>query len=210
MKTPDRYTVQPLISMHVLVQTNTSIPIPKILDWSNDASNAIGSEYIIMEHAAGVQLHQRWPTMAGDQQVRCINAIYQKVKEMVDIKFPAYGSLYFVDAPLDSGSKQTLNQRFCIGPHCGAIYWNCNVGESRYYRNTKPNQGPCKFSWLSLWHKHTAYKPFQGLIFRHIVTVSLIPVFRGSHLSILFLTTDRATTDPLRPTFACWNLVVLL
>ena len=134
--------------MHILVQTNTSIPIPKILDWSDDASNAIGTEYIIMEHAAGVQLHQRWPTMAGDQQVRCINAIYQKVKEMVDIEFPAYGSLYFVDAPLDSGSKKTLNQRFCIGPHCGAIYWNCNVGESRYYHNTKPNQGPCKFSWL--------------------------------------------------------------
>jgi Phosphotransferase enzyme family len=132
--------------MHVLVQTNTSIPIPKILDWSDDASNAIGSEYIIMEHAAGVQLHQRWLTMAGDQQIRCINAIYQKVKEMVDIEFPAYGSLYFVDTPLDSAPKQTLNQAFCIGPHCGAIYWNCKVGESRYYHNTKPNQGSCKFS----------------------------------------------------------------
>jgi hypothetical protein len=63
--------------------------------------------------------------------------------------------LYFVDAPLDSASKQTLNQRFCIGPHCGAMYWNCNVGESRYYHNTKPNQGPCKFSWpLSLRHNN--------------------------------------------------------
>lgn len=75
----------------------SSIPIPKILDWSNDASNAIGSEYIIMEHAVGIQLHQKWPTMAGDQQIRCIDAIYRKVKEMVDIKFPAYGSLYFDD-----------------------------------------------------------------------------------------------------------------
>ena len=132
--------------MHVLVQTNTNIPIPEILDWSDDASNAIGSEYIIMEHAAGVPLHQKWPTMANDQQVRCINAIYQTLKEMVDITFPAYGSLYFTDAPLKSASKQTLNKGFCIGPHCGAIYWDCNVGESRYYHNTKPNQGPCKFS----------------------------------------------------------------
>jgi hypothetical protein len=91
--------------MHVLVQTNTNIPIPEILDWSDDASNAIGSEYIIMEHAAGVPLHQKWPTMANDQQVRCINAIYQMLKEMVDITFPAYGSLYFTDAPLKSASK---------------------------------------------------------------------------------------------------------
>jgi hypothetical protein len=132
--------------LYVLVQANTSIPIPKILDWSDDASNAIGSEYIIMEHAAGVQLHQRWPDMSGDQQIRCIDAIYRKVKEMVDVKFPAYGSLYFVDAPLKSASKQPLDQKFCIGPHCGAMYWNCDVGESRYYHNTKPNQGPCKFS----------------------------------------------------------------
>lgn len=37
-----------------------------------------------MEHAAGVQLHEKWPNMAGDQQVRCIDAIDQKVREMVD------------------------------------------------------------------------------------------------------------------------------
>lgn len=51
---------------------------------------------------------------------------------MVDITFPAYGSLYFADAPLESASKKTLSQGFCIGPHCRAMYWDCNVGESRY------------------------------------------------------------------------------
>ncbi|KAJ5826908.1 hypothetical protein N7447_003671 [Penicillium robsamsonii] len=35
---------------------NTSIPIPEILDWSDDAVNIVGSEYIIMEHAAGIPL----------------------------------------------------------------------------------------------------------------------------------------------------------
>ena len=128
------------------MQANTGIPIPKILDWSDDALNTIGSEYIIMEHAAGVQLHQKWPIMSGEQQIRCIDAIYRKVKEVVDMKFPAYGSLYFVDAPINSASELPLNQDFRIGPHCGARYWDCNVGESRYYHNAKPNQGPCKFS----------------------------------------------------------------
>ena len=96
-----------------------------------------------MEHAPGVQLHQMWPNMAVDQKVRCIDAIYQKVKEMVDIEFPAYGSLYFADAPLEFAAKQTVGKEFLIGPHCGAIYWNCNVGESRFYHNINPNQGPC-------------------------------------------------------------------
>jgi hypothetical protein len=195
----------------VLVQANTSIPIPKILDWSGDASNAIGSEYIIMEHAAGVQLHQRWPDMSGDQQIRCIDAIYRKVKEMVDVKFPAYGSLYFVDAPLNSASKQPLDQKFCIGPHCGAMYWNCNVGESRYYHNTKPNQGPCKFRGpCPLRPKRTTYKSTQGLILTHIVTVSLIRVFSGSRRSILYFGTDPAIMDPFRRTFASWNPVAPL
>ncbi|KAL1979646.1 hypothetical protein VTN96DRAFT_5408 [Rasamsonia emersonii] len=133
------------------LQAKTSIPIPKILDWSNDASsNPIGSEYIIMEHAAGVQLHKKWPDMTGDQQVKCIGAIYRKVKEMVDLEFPAYGSLYFVDnnSLLDysasSFKQQPLDDgEFCIGPRCGARYWDCNnAGEPRYYHNTKPNHGP--------------------------------------------------------------------
>lgn len=133
-----------LTIMRVSVQTNTSVPIPKILDWSDDPSNAIGSEYIIMEHAAGIQLHQKWPTMSISQQIRCIEAIYRKLKEVVDIKFPAYGSVYFADNSLDSAYKRPLNENFSVGPHCGTRYWDCNVGESRYYDSRKPNQGPCK------------------------------------------------------------------
>lgn len=30
------------------VQAKTSIPVPAILDWDNESSNSIGSEYIIM------------------------------------------------------------------------------------------------------------------------------------------------------------------
>ncbi|PGH15057.1 hypothetical protein AJ80_05682 [Polytolypa hystricis UAMH7299] len=102
------------------LQAKTSIPIPEILDWSVDSTNTIGS----------------------DQQVRCIDAIYQNVKEMVDIEFPAFGSLYLVDSPLDPSHRQPSDELFCIGPHCGSRYWDCNVGEPRYYHNTKPNHGP--------------------------------------------------------------------
>ena len=129
------------------VHAKTSIPIPDILDWSDDASNAIGSEYIIMEHAQGVQLHDKWPLMTGDQQIRCIEAVYREVKEVVDLDFHSFGSLYFLDAPLNAVSKLPFSDRFCIGPHCGARYWDCDVGQPRYYHHSKPNQGPC---WSSL------------------------------------------------------------
>ncbi|OBT56584.1 hypothetical protein VE04_05637 [Pseudogymnoascus sp. 24MN13] len=154
------------------LQTNTSVPIPKILDWSDDPSNAIGSEYIIMERAAGTQLHQKWPTMAIGQKIRCIDAIYRKLKEVVGITFPAYGSIYFADSSLDSTSKPTskrpLDQDFSVGPHCSSRYWDCNVGESRYYHNTKPNQGP--------WDDLTTY--CDGLVdigFSRIPPVNPVP-----------------------------------
>ncbi|KAE8151314.1 kinase-like domain-containing protein [Aspergillus avenaceus] len=124
--------------------SETKIPIPAILDWSNDAkstNNTIGSEYIIMEHAAGVSLHQKWPSMAGDQRVRCIDAIYRKMKEVVDLRFPAFGSVYFANY-LDLSGTYPLDEEFCIGPHCGTRYWDCSVGERRYYHSVRPNQGP--------------------------------------------------------------------
>ncbi|KAL8860622.1 MAG: hypothetical protein Q9178_002975 [Gyalolechia marmorata] len=55
-----------------------------------------------MEHAVGVQLHQKWPTMSGEQQITCIEAISRNIQQLAAIKFPAYGSLYFDDIPIDS------------------------------------------------------------------------------------------------------------
>jgi len=36
------------------VQANTSIPIPKIVEWCGDTFNSIRSEYMIMEHFVSV------------------------------------------------------------------------------------------------------------------------------------------------------------
>lgn len=84
-----------------------------------------------MEHASGVPLHYQWHKMAGDQQVRCINAIYRAMEEVVDLEFPAHGSIYFDDTldSVDSVGKQSLGDGFCIGPHCGTRYWGCDAEE---------------------------------------------------------------------------------
>jgi len=139
-----------LTLIFVLAQSNTTVPIPKILDWSDNSSNAIGSQYIIMEHAVGIQLHQKWPTMSREQKIICIRAIFTNIQQIAAIKFPAYGSLYFAEIPIDSASKVLIAQGFCIGPHCGTRYWDCSIGEARYYNSIKPNRGPCEFSFSKL------------------------------------------------------------
>ena len=96
-----------------------------------------------MEHANGVPLRNKWHKMAGNQQVRCISAIYRTIKDIVDLEFPAYGSIFLSDT-LDSDGNQSWGDNFCVGTHCGTRYWDCDAGERRYYHYARKNHGPCK------------------------------------------------------------------
>ncbi|KAL4980117.1 hypothetical protein BDW66DRAFT_125664 [Aspergillus desertorum] len=151
------------------LQTKTNIPIPRRI--------------IIMKHATGVLLHEKWHKMAGDQQVRCIDAIYRTMKNIVDLEFPAFGSIYFDDT-LGPASKQPLGDGFCVGPHCGTRYWDTNVGERRYYHYVNRNTGP----WLTLGEY------CDGLIDAGLSQVPAVdiepkrPIYHGSpeaHLALL-------------------------
>ncbi len=128
-----------LTSICVLVQSNTTVPIPTIIDWSDDSSNAIGSEYIIVEQAMGVQLHQKRPAMSGELQIACIQAISMTIQQIAAIKFPAYGSLYFSDISIDSASKLPLAQGFWVGPHGGTRTSNSgnSCSNPTSYRSTQ-------------------------------------------------------------------------
>ncbi|RAQ44971.1 hypothetical protein AFGD_008158 [Aspergillus flavus] len=45
------------------VRAHTAVPVPNVIAWSSDASNPIGSEYILMEKARGRQLVDVWGDM---------------------------------------------------------------------------------------------------------------------------------------------------
>ncbi|PGH13538.1 hypothetical protein AJ80_06288 [Polytolypa hystricis UAMH7299] len=74
----------------------------------------------------------------------CVRSISTSIMKMSKFDFPGYGSLYFADTVfLDADSKQILDDHnYCIGPNCGNMYWDCNVGEPRYYAFKGPNRGP--------------------------------------------------------------------
>lgn len=126
------------------VQSETTIPIPNILEWKDFSTNDVGSEYIIMEHAKGTQLHQIWPAMSLKQQVACTGAIVRNIKQMAAINFHTYGSLYFDNVRVDSVMKHPVTPGYVIGPHCGTTFWDCEVREPRYYSSARTNRGPCK------------------------------------------------------------------
>lgn len=121
------------------------MPIPKILAWNDEGNNPIGCEYILMDHADGIELRKVWFELDSTVQIDCIVKITEKLTDMTRLTFPAYGSLYLRGSlAVDLESQVSIDQEFCIGPHCGKTYWDCTPGEKRYYDREAPNRGPCE------------------------------------------------------------------
>lgn len=95
-----------------------------------------------MRFASGVSLAEKWKDMDAVQQMWCVTSVADLVKQMTELRFPAYGSIYFANAPIDA--RLEFADGFCIGPHCGTRYWPCSPGEVRFYQSKRPNRGPCK------------------------------------------------------------------
>lgn len=124
----------------------SAVPVPRVLDWSSDCSNQIGSEYILMDEAPGVSLQTVWPSLSVDQRGLCIHNISRAMSSINALHFPAYGSLFPSNAALDHTVQLDKDDEFCIGPHVGNQYWGCGVKDRRYYHHVSPNHGPCTFS----------------------------------------------------------------
>ena len=106
-----------------------------------------------MYHVPGVQLSSCWDKMSSTEHLQIIKSISDTMAQMAALEFPAFGRIYFEDAPIDSALKIDLGDGFCIGPHCNPVLWNRRPGESDLYGNSGRNHGPCKFS-IERYHCH--------------------------------------------------------
>ncbi|KAK2747769.1 hypothetical protein FQN57_001799 [Myotisia sp. PD_48] len=143
---PRRLTTNSEVATIMYLQSKTLLPLPKILAWSDNPANPTGTEYIIQEHIEGIQLHEQWPTMDSVQHMECTKTLALIVRDMVKLDFPAYGNIYFSDAPIDEHLKLPLEDGFCIGPYCSPLFWNCGPGELELYGKPSSNKGP----WINL------------------------------------------------------------
>ena len=80
------------------------------------------------------------------ERMKCTEALSMMMKEMADIDFGAYGSLYFTKGPVRKERRLDYNTIYCVGPHCGAKYWKSGLGESGLFRDEVPDYGPCEFT----------------------------------------------------------------
>ncbi|KAJ9299928.1 hypothetical protein DTO271G3_2812 [Paecilomyces variotii] len=117
---PSKYVTESEVATLDFVDRYTSIPVCKVLAWSSDASNPVGSEYIIMEKAKGRQLIEYWGDMDLSSRFGLIRNLAQMESSLASRKFPGYGSLYFRDRfDCDSSGFISMDDddMYCIGPY---------------------------------------------------------------------------------------------
>ncbi|KAE8402309.1 kinase-like domain-containing protein [Aspergillus pseudonomiae] len=117
------YCTESEVAVLNFIRTYTTIPVPKVLAWSSDMTNAVGAEYIVMERVPGVQIFKKWDEMGESNRISLIKRLTQWERELSEIQFPAYGNLYYKNSlgdpetiPLESSIDP--KGEFCIGPSC--------------------------------------------------------------------------------------------
>ena len=69
------------------------VPVPKVLAYSPEQTNAVGIEYILLEKLEGITLSNQCFSMDTKTRVKIMRQIVV-VRRFMSIHFPASGSLY--------------------------------------------------------------------------------------------------------------------
>jgi hypothetical protein len=83
--------------------------------------------------------------MGTEQHELCVEDWSMKISQIASLDFPAYGNIYFADAPIREDLKVPLEDGFCIGPFCSPLYyyWNCTPEVVALLDGPSPSYGPC-------------------------------------------------------------------
>jgi aminoglycoside phosphotransferase (APT) family kinase protein len=115
------------------------VPVPKVLAYSPDQTNAVGTEYILLEKLEGTPLSDQWFSMDTKTRVKIMRQIVDVERRFMSIHFPASGSLYY-RRDLD-GSQHSIpvSDDIVVGPTAQHEWWY------RERASLDIDRGPCKF-----------------------------------------------------------------
>jgi hypothetical protein len=104
-----------------------------------------------MEKIRGVALSETWEAMNNLERYKIVDQVVQIEKELGNISFPAYGSLFLRDS-LPATCRQYLlppeldpEGLFCIGPSCKRTWWHGSFVDIS--QSASKDMGPCGYSY---------------------------------------------------------------
>lgn len=132
------------------------IPIPRIYDWSAEAYNPVGAEYILEEKATGQPLGNVWANLTLAAQLDVVNQVVNMEKKIASISFPKHGCIFYetdlksrsldyeaLDSQHGSSESATCQNdqlpAFVIGPSANPSFWE------REKAAMDLDRGPCMF-----------------------------------------------------------------
>jgi len=104
------------------------VPVPKVLGYSPDHTNPVGTEYLLLEKLDGTPLSDQWFTMDNKTRVKITRQIVDVEKQFMSISLPASGSLSYrrdlgeseFAIPL---SEQSASDQIVVGPTAQFEWW---------------------------------------------------------------------------------------
>ncbi|KAL3463697.1 kinase-like protein [Aspergillus heterothallicus] len=99
------------------------VPVPKVLAYSPDRTNPVGTEYILLERLEGSPLSDRWFFTDTKTRVKIMRQIVDVERWFMSIHFPASGSLYH-RRDLDSSQHVIpVSDDIVVGPTAQYEWW---------------------------------------------------------------------------------------
>lgn len=90
---------RPVSSSSIQARDFFQIPVPRVFDWSATSDNAVGSEYIIMEEASGLQLGVVWDQLNPEKKLSLMREIVTIESKMLAVSFSQYVHLFIPEVP---------------------------------------------------------------------------------------------------------------
>ncbi|KAF2498771.1 kinase subdomain-containing protein [Lophium mytilinum] len=104
------------------------LPVPRVLGYSTDSSNPVGSEYILMEKVPGRSLGDRWFDLTEKERLKVTMGVVEMEAKLFSIDIPAYGSIYHgYDLPPETARVSIPSLRdcdVCVGPNVEQRWWH--------------------------------------------------------------------------------------
>lgn len=117
------------------------LPVPNVLAYSADETNAVGTEYLLLERLEGTPLSGQWFSMDTKTRVKIMRQIVDVERRFMSIHFPASGSLYH-RRDLDSSQHCIpVLDDIVVGPTAQHEWWY------QERASLQVDRGPCKSSY---------------------------------------------------------------
>ncbi|KAE8150026.1 hypothetical protein BDV25DRAFT_129895 [Aspergillus avenaceus] len=158
---PSHYTAASEVATMQYVRESLQLPIPRVLtSCSRLTESKIGSEYIVMEMAQGIELGHKWESLKPRDKLSIVKQISSITSTLSRAKFPSYGSLYLRE-DLSESEGIKFDNVFAIGPTVGRAWFDDRRGDVDVHR------GP----WM------TTDNTFKALAMRELACVNTFSRF---------------------------------